>query len=226
MHLKQGDKGPKVREWQEFLRTQGYGITTDGDFGPKTHESTRLFQFDEGLTGDGIVGPATVMAASRLGYVGAGLSKPPQSGKMSVSPRGVAFIKSFEREILRVYDDGYGFPTVGVGHLVKPEDGLKLGERITKERSDAFFAKDLADHAEPVDELVKVPLTQGQYDALVSLVFNIGGGNFKKSTVLRQLNLGNYAAAKAHFDDWIKSNGQVSRGLVRRRNEEQIIFDS
>ncbi len=149
MNLKQGDKGPRVREWQEFLIKVGYGIKADGDFGPKTHEATKLFQHDKMIPSTGEVDAATVMAASKIGYVGAGLSVPNEPGQMKVSQRGIDFIKSFEREILRVYDDGYGFPTVGVGHLVKPGDGLKLGDRITKEQSNAFFAKDLADHADP-----------------------------------------------------------------------------
>jgi lysozyme len=145
--------------------------------------------------------------------------------KMSISQRGIDFIKSFEKEVLTVYNDGYGFPTVGIGHLVKPEDKLKYGDKITKARSDAFFARDLATHAEPVNRLVRVPLTQGQYDSLTSLVFNIGEGNFAKSTLLRKLNDGDYAGARVAFASWNKSNGKVSNGLIRRRKEEQKMWD-
>ena len=143
---------------------------------------------------------------------------------LRISPAGMAFIKGYEKEVLHVYNDGYGYPTVGVGHLVKPGDNLKLGQPITKARSDAFFAQDLATHAKPVDDLVKVRLSQNQYDALVSLVYNIGAGNFRKSLVLTSLNAGDYAGAAEHFGNWIHSAGKVSKGLINRRNAEKKIF--
>jgi lysozyme len=234
--LKKGTRDPQVSEWQNFLRGQGYAdVVADGIFGDATEVATRMFQVASGLREDGLVGDMTRAAATLKGFravrnpapirdlqVG---TMPAGRKRMYVSPKGRDFIKSFEREILKVYDDGYGFLTVGIGHLVKPEDGLKLGDVISKAQSAAFFAKDLAEHAKPVDDLVKVPLTQGQYDALVSLVFNIGGSNFKKSSVLRELNAGNYEKARDQFDDWVNSNGQKSRGLIRRRNEEQTMFD-
>lgn len=232
MILKTGAKGPEVKAWQEFLKSRGHGVTPDGTFGPKTLIATKHFQAGNGLIADGVVGAATIAKAKELGF-SATSNEGKGSGKglardMTISQRGLDFIKGFEREILKVYDDGYGFATAGVGHLLNAEEKKKfpMGTQITKEQSREWFAKDVADHAAPVKELVTALLTQGQYDALVSLVFNIGGTNFRKSTLLRQLNRGNYSAAKAHFDDWIRSNGQVSRGLVRRRNEEQVIFDS
>lgn len=249
MILKEGLKNADVKQWQVFLNFRGEKLIADGNFGGMTKAATQRFQKQFGLTEDGIVGPGTLAKAAELGFsvlqsnkesqqisapdAKVGSNSGLQSNKnlardMTISQRGLDFIKGFEREILKVYDDGYGFPTAGIGHLLTPDEKKKfpMGTPITKEQSLAWFAKDVADHADPVKELVTVALTQGQYDALVSLVFNIGGTNFRKSTLLRQLNLGNYSAAKAHFDDWIKSNGQVSRGLVRRRNEEQVIFDS
>lgn len=238
MNLKKGDKSEQVREWQEFLnKTQGESLVADGNFGGLTEKATMRFQAKHGLREDGIVGPNTYLAAAKLGFVGGGYSKPaandgepikPPTANRVISARGLAFIKSFEREILRVYDDGYGFLTAGVGHLLDAEEKkrFKKGDPITKAQSDAWFAKDVEEHAEPVDRLVKVPLTQGQYDALVSLVFNIGGTNFAKSSLLADLNSGNYRMAHARFDGWVRSNGRISKGLVRRRNEEQDLFDS
>lgn len=236
MNLKMGDKSKQVGELQLWLnQTQGEALRTDGNFGALTEAAVKRFQAKVGLREDGIVGPGTYAEAAKLGFVGGGTSDVPDEAPIPlptanrvVSARGIAFIKSFEREILKVYDDGYGYPTAGVGHLLSADEKRRfpLGTPISKAQSDAWFAKDLADHAEPVDQLVKVKLTQGQYDALVSLVFNIGGGNFKGSSLLKALNAGDYSTARAKFDDWIRSNGQVSRGLVRRRNEEQVIFDS
>ena len=152
------------------------------------------------------------------------MAKDATGKQLVISPKGLAFIKGYEKEVLSVYNDGYGYLTCGVGHRVLPADHLVKGQKITKAQSDAFFAHDVAVHAQPVDELVTKPLTQNQYDALVSLVFNIGGPNFKKSSVLRLINAGNYVGAAAHFMDWIHSAGKVSKGLINRRNAEKKIF--
>lgn len=143
---------------------------------------------------------------------------------LHISPAGVAFIKGYEKEVLRVYNDGYGYLTVGVGHRVGPSDHLKLNNPILKSQSDAFFAHDLAIHAQPVDSLVTVPLTQNQYDALVSLVYNIGGPNFKGSTLLKKLNAADYAATANRFGEWVHSAGRVSKGLINRRAAEKKMF--
>lgn len=228
MILQKGNKSVNVKLWQKFLNTQGFKITEDGDFWTATESATKAFQKMCVLREDGIVGDNTIAQAKARGF--AGFLAPDNAttvdapGKMHVSQAGQDFIKSFEKEVLQVYDDGYGYPTCGIGHRVKPEDRLKLGDKITKEQSQAFWQKDLAIHAEPVDRLVKVPLTQGQYDALVSLVFNIGEGNFAGSSLLRELNRGNYDEARVRFMDWIKSNKRVSNGLIKRRTAEQKMF--
>lgn len=229
MLVRKGDKGNNVGEIQTWLNTaQGESLRTDGNFGALTEAAVKRFQAKQGLREDGIWGDNTQKAAEKLGFAIVERSPATPSHQMTISQRGLDFIKSFEREILKVYDDGYGFLTAGIGHLLTDNEKkhFKKGDPITKAQSEAWFAQDVATHAEPVNRLVKVPLTQGQYDALVSLVFNIGEGNFAKSSLLRALNSGDYEAAKVRFDDWIRSNGQVSRGLIRRRNEEQVIFDS
>jgi lysozyme len=95
---------------------------------------------------------------------------------MRTSEQGRKLITQFEGEILKVYLDPVGLPTVGVGHLVKPneKDVYPLGKKITKAESQDLLSKDLARFEGSINSLVKVPLTQNQFDALVSLVFNIG----------------------------------------------------
>ncbi len=148
--------------------------------------------------------------------------------KMQVSAKGKAFIKSWEGEVLKVYLDAVGLPTAGVGHLLSPAEKkrLKVGTPISAAQSNEWFDRDVAEHAKPVDDLVKVSLTQGQYDALVSLVFNIGAANFAKSTLLKRLNAGNYSAAHDAFDSWVFAGRKKLLGLIRRRNAEQILFNS
>lgn len=83
---------------------------------------------------------------------------------------------------------------------------------------------DLARFERAVSSSVKVPLTQNQFDALVSLTYNIGPGAFKHSTLLKLLNQGDYAGASQQFDVWIKAGGQTVQGLVNRRAVEKAYF--
>jgi lysozyme len=145
---------------------------------------------------------------------------------MRTSEQGRKLITQFEGEILKVYLDPVGLPTVGVGHLVKPneKDVYPLGKKITKAESQDLLSKDLARFEGSINSLVKVPLTQNQFDALVSLVFNIGTSAFQNSSVLRRLNEKNYQAAADAFLMWVKSQGKVLRGLQNRRRAERALF--
>ena len=78
--------------------------------------------------------------------------------------------------------------------------------------------------AKAVDERVKVPLAQHQFDALVSFVFNLGAGAFAESTLLRELNAGRYDAVPLQLDRWVKAGGKTLEGLVRRRKAEGVLF--
>lgn len=152
---------------------------------------------------------------------------------MTPSPRLIEFLHGFEKLVLKTYNDGYGFPTIGWGHKLRP--GEKFPGGITKAQADEMFKADLQEAVDVVNRAVKVPLSQGQFDALVSFVFNVGPGGPKKagfvrlpsgqpSTMLRMLNDGNYAGAAKEFPKWTLSAGQRSRGLLRRRNAEMKMF--
>ena len=145
---------------------------------------------------------------------------------LRVSKHGREFITAHEGEILKVYLDPVGLPTMGVGHLLTDEEKAKypVGSVITRGVSQEFLERDLRRFENAVSALVKVPLNQNQFDALVSFAFNVGEANFKRSSVLRHLNAGLYAKAADAFLAWNKSKGKVLPGLTRRRKEERDLF--
>lgn len=130
-------------------------------------------------------------------------------------------IKKWEALRLEAYlptkDDVW---TIGWGHTA----GVYQGMKITKQEAELYFDEDVAWASEAVNKLVRVKLSQNQFDALVSFVFNIGLTAFKKSTLLRKLNAGDYHGAAAEFPKWNKQAGKVLNGLVKRRAEEMEYF--
>ncbi|WP_347709332.1 lysozyme [Acinetobacter sp. NIPH1876] len=138
---------------------------------------------------------------------------------------GLDLIASFEGTKLKAYDDGVGVWTIGIGTTVYP-NGVKVkkGDSCTLDQAKTYFAHDLKRFEASVNNLVKVPLSQNQFDALVSLVYNIGSGNFASSTLLKKLNAKDYAGAADQFPRWNKGGGKVMKGLVRRRAAERVLF--
>lgn len=141
---------------------------------------------------------------------------------MNLSPAGLDFIKQWEGFRPAPYNDGAGYMTIGYGHRIQP------GERfttITEGEALQILAEDSAWAQAAVSAYVKVPLTQSMFDALVSLVFNWGSGNFLSSTHLQKLNAGDYYGAadriKAHP---ITAGGKVMQGLINRRAAEYELF--
>jgi lysozyme len=101
-----------------------------------------------------------------------------------------------------------------------------MGQVKTKEECQALMITDVAEAEKAVRRLVKVKLTQEQFDQLVSFVFNVGEGNFQKSTLLRKLNSGQCWAAAAEFDKWVYAKGKKLPGLVTRRAYERREFET
>lgn len=137
-----------------------------------------------------------------------------------VSKTGVDLIKSFEGLRLNAYDDGTGVLTIGYGST----NGVQWGDAITEDEADRLLKEDLDRFERCVETAVEAPLTQNQFDALVSLAFNIGCGAFRRSTLLRRLNRGGYLAAANQFPRWSRAGGRVLQGLVRRRAAERALF--
>lgn len=103
-------------------------------------------------------------------------------------------------------------------------EGVSDGMVVTEEQGKAMLALEMAKHEAAVERLVKAPLTQGQFDALVSFSYNVGAGALEGSTLLKLLNAGDYAGARGQFSRWTKAAGVELAGLVRRRAREAEVF--
>jgi lysozyme len=151
----------------------------------------------------------------------------------------VALIRRYEDFEAKPYLDDVGVWTIGWGHAITDYQGnlirgfeqehrakAEFPEPITRERGESLFLHDLASAGTQVLKLVTVPLTDGQFGALVSFVFNLGAGAFRRSTLLRHLNRGEYIAAAHQFSRWVYGGKppQVLRGLVKRRESERGMF--
>lgn len=142
---------------------------------------------------------------------------------MTPSAEIVEFIKSFEACRLTAYmPTPYDVPTIGWGST-GPD--VKLGMKWTQAQADERFARDLAAFAGGVTgRLMGAATTQAQFDAMVSLAYNIGLGGFASSTLLRKHRAGDYDGAAAQFVRWNKQAGKVLNGLTRRREAEALLY--
>ena len=144
---------------------------------------------------------------------------------MQTSDKGIALIKQFEGCKLTAYQDSVGVWTIGYG-WTKPVDGkpIRAGMTINQETAERLLKTGLVSYESDVSRLVKVGLTQGQFDALVSFTYNLGARSLSTSTLLRKLNAGDYAGAADEFLRWNKAGGKVLNGLTRRREAERDLF--
>lgn len=142
----------------------------------------------------------------------------------AINDAGVRLVQEFEGCKLEAYPDpGTGGEpwTIGWGST-GPDIGP--GTVWTQEEADARFLDDLTKFGDGVDRLVRVPLTDNQFAALVSFAYNVGLGALAGSTLLRKLNAGDYEGAADQFPRWNKGGGRVLPGLVRRRAAERDLF--
>lgn len=143
---------------------------------------------------------------------------------MRLSQAGIDAIKRHEGLRLHAYLDSAGVPTIGYGHTA----GVEMGQHISDQRAEEFLRADLLWAENAVNSVVRVPVSQAQYDALVSLTFNIGESAFRTSTLVQKLNDGDMAGAANEFLRWDKAtvNGQkqVIPGLSSRRAAERQLF--
>jgi lysozyme len=134
----------------------------------------------------------------------------------------LALTEQFEGCRLTAYQDVAGVWTIGYGHT-GPE--VSTGLTITKDQAAQLLQNDVASAAACVNQAVALALNQDEFDALVDFVFNIGRGAFQGSTMLRDLNSGDFADAAEQFDKWDHAGGKVVAGLLRRRQAEQALFE-
>ena len=143
---------------------------------------------------------------------------------MNTSQRGIDLVKQFEGLSLVAYPDPAtnGPPwTIGYGHT----RGVTRGMKITAAQAVDFLRQDLRDAEIEIERSVSVDLCQHQFDALASLIFNIGGRAFRDSTLRKKLNAGDQKGAAEEFDRWVFAAGKKLTGLVRRRAAERKLFE-
>ena len=155
---------------------------------------------------------------------------------MKTGQAGIKLIEEFEGLILGAYDDAndnvvlsgqrvYGTLTIGYGHTsAAGPPKVYIGQRITGPEADAILAADLASVELEVQHLVKVPMNQNEFDALVSFTFNEGDGALGRSSTLHMLNAGDRLGAANGLLLWDRGLGRVLAGLERRRVEERALF--
>lgn len=140
------------------------------------------------------------------------------------SQQGIDLIKAFEGFSASVYQCPAGYPTIGYGHLVK---GNEVFDRpISRSQADTLLRDDVrfAEHA--VSRWIRVALTQGQFDSLVSFTFNLGSGALQRSTLRRVINRGHHHEVPRQLKRWVWSGGHKLKGLVRRRHAEALLYQS
>lgn len=143
---------------------------------------------------------------------------------MKISYNGIQFLKAREGFKAEAYMDSAGVWTIGYGTIRINGIPVEPGQKITEQEAEAALEADLAWAQTAVNQAVKVRLTQNMFDALVSLVYNIGVGAFTDSTLLRLLNQGKYQEAAEQFHRWKFAGGKVIPGLVNRRRLEFDLF--
>lgn len=139
------------------------------------------------------------------------------------SKAGVELIKSFEGCRLTSYLCPASRWTIGYG---RASGDVRQGQKISQEQAEAYLLEDLAKFEAGVNALVRVPITQGMFDALVSFSYNLGLRALENSTLLKLLNQRKYGEAGVELNRWIHVSGAVLPGLVRRRKAEQALFDT
>lgn len=148
---------------------------------------------------------------------------------MKTSEKGIALIKKYEGFESRPYLDAVGVPTIGFG-ATHYGNGVKVrmsDKSITETQATDLLITMLESYENTVKMLVQKPLNQNQFDALVSFVYNLGGVNLSKSTLLKKINIDpNDKTIAAEFMRWVNAGGRPLKGLIRRREEELKLYFS
>lgn len=172
-------------------------------------------------------------------------NKTSEASNMKISDNGINMLKRFEGSVKIgdkhvIYDDKTGRPlnsdkelpagaTIGYGHLIKSDEDFKHG--ITERQATEILRSDISTAEHAIKDNITVPLSQNQYDALVSLAYNIGAKNFANSTVVKYVNDSNYHNTKyptleSAWMAWNKSGGREMAGLTNRRQQEFKLFNN
>lgn len=143
--------------------------------------------------------------------------------KLTTGLRGLALLKEIEGLKLQAYQDTGGVWTIGYGTTRIDGKPVTPGLKITQPQAEEYLKRDVIRFESDVRNVIKVPLTQNQFDSLVVFTYNLGGGNLLKSTLARFINAGK-PIVEDLFTRWNQDNGQVIDGLTRRRKAEFALF--
>ena len=143
---------------------------------------------------------------------------------MQISKDGLDVICRYEGFSPIIYMCPAGYPTIGYGHLVTEANKEQFLDGIDEDEGLELLRADVATAERAVRRWIKVPLTQGQFDALVSFTFNLGGGALQRSTLRRKVNRQDHAEVPAEFMKWVWAGGKKLRGLVKRRQAEAKLY--
>jgi lysozyme len=143
---------------------------------------------------------------------------------MQLSAEGMKLVKRWEGYRERTYLDVAGFPTIGYGHRLLASESFPNG--IEQAQANEILARDVCGAEQAVTRLVKVALTQNQFDALVDFVFNLGQGKLAASTLLKELNREHYDAAREQLLRWDRAGAQENANLKARRRSEYDLWNS
>lgn len=141
-----------------------------------------------------------------------------------ITQEGLNLIKRFEGFEPEIYLDAAGLPTIGYGHLIRKGEHKMFENGISQAAGEALLIKDVLLAEQAVCRLISVPLTNGQFDALVSFTFNLGGGALQRSTLRRKINREEHEEVPAEFMRWVWAGGRKLRGLIRRRSAEAMLY--
>lgn len=152
-------------------------------------------------------------------------AREPEAAAMRMTEEGVSLIKRFEGFRAHAYRDAAGAWTIGYGHTsAAGEPQVRADLTVTKAEAGLILKRDVDSFAQGVRRLLKVALTPAQFSALVSFAYNVGLSNFSTSSVLKAVNAGEPALVPRRLQLWVKANGRVLPGLVRRRAAEAALF--
>ncbi len=141
-----------------------------------------------------------------------------------ITSNGLKLIKRFEGFSAKAYIDSAGFLTIGFGHLIMPHEKHLLKNTITEPQAEELLKDDIALAENAVARLISVPLTDNQFDALVSFTFNLGAGALQRSTLRAKLNRGEYWSVPAEMMRFVYADGRKIQGLIMRRVAEIELY--
>tara|TARA_B100001750_G_scaffold248220_1_gene277568 strand:+ start:2817 stop:3251 length:435 start_codon:yes stop_codon:yes gene_type:complete len=139
-----------------------------------------------------------------------------------ITQQGIDLIKRFEGFSATVYICPAGYPTIGYGHVVK--DGEDFSKGISKRQAEILLRQDAKTAERAVLRLITVPLTDGQFDALVSFTYNLGSGALQRSTLRRVINRGEHPEVPRQLMRWVWADGRKLKGLIKRREAEALLY--